>query len=145
LRLGITERKTNWVVYCKDSNGITRILTEIGAHAAVLDIENMLILKNARNQANRAYNCDSGNIKKMVSTSERQMDAIVYIQQTVGLSYLSQPLRDIAKARMENPGASLSDLGKMLASPVGKSGVSHRLRRIEGIAKSISAQREEPL
>ena len=145
LRLGIVERKSNWVVYCKDSGGMMRILTEIGAFSAVLEIENILILKNARNQANRATNCDSGNIKKMVGTSDRQMDAIAAIQRTVGLSRLSQPLRDAAIARMENPGASLLDLGKALAPPIGKSGVSHRLRRIEQIARSISEKREEPL
>ena len=138
LRLGLVERKSNWVVYCKDSDGIMRILAEIGAHAAVLTIQNMLIVKNARNQANRALNCDSGNIQKMVDASKRQMDAIATIQKTIGFGNLSQPLRDVAIARMENPGASLADIGKALKPPVGKSGVSHRLRRLEEIAKSIS-------
>jgi len=142
LRLGIAERKNSWVVYCKDSAGMMRILTEIGAHAAVLAIENMLILKNARNQANRAYNCDSGNIQKMVGASQRQMDAIAAIQRSVGLGRLSKPLRDAALARIEHPGASLDDLGKVLTPPIGKSGMSHRLRRIEEIAKILSEERE---
>lgn len=145
VRVGAIERKANWVVYCKDSKDIMQILARIGAYNAVLEIENMLILKNARNQANRAYNCDTSNIQKMVSTSQRQIDAIDYIQKTVGLSHLSQSLRDTAKARIENPGISLSDLGMMLIPPVGKSGVSHRLRRIEAIAKTISTQQEEQL
>lgn len=144
IRVGIIERKANWVIYCKDSDDIMRILSQIGAYTAICEIENTRILKDARNRANRAFNCDNGNIQKTVSTSQRQIEAIAHIDKTIGLGSLPDTLRAIARVRMDNPGATLSDLGQLLAPPVGKSGVQHRLRRIEAIAQTVRPLQEEP-
>lgn len=140
IRVGLSERKGNHVIYCKDSEGIIRILSQIGAYNAICEIENIRIYKDARNKANRAYNCDNANIKKVVSASERQIEAITTIERAIGLGSLPETLRDIARVRMDNPGATLADIGQMLLPPVGKSGVQHRLRRIEEIAQAMQSQ-----
>ena len=44
---------------------------------------------------------------------------------------------------MEQPDASLKELGSMLSKPLGKSGVNHRLRKISEIADRIREQKEE--
>ena len=82
-------------------------------------------------------NCETANIKKTVSTSIRQIDDINMIIEKKGLSYLPEKLQDIATVRVENPDASLQELGEMLDPPLGKSGVNHRLRKICRIADEL--------
>ena len=45
--------------------------------------------------------------------------------------------RSVAKAHMENPGASLAELGAMMDPPIGKSGMRHRLDKIAEFANSL--------
>ena len=89
------------------------------------------------NYYNRQVNCETANIKKTVSTSIRQIDDINMIIEKKGLSYLPEKLQDIATVRVENPDASLQELGEMLDPPLGKSGVNHRLRKICRIADEL--------
>lgn len=137
---GARARRSIYTVYSKDAESIVRLLSAIGANSAILDLENARILKDARNRANRAANCDSGNITKMIGAAGRQLDAIALIEETIGLDALPDTLREIALERKLHADASLEALGAMLSPPVGKSGVYHRLTRIEALAKSIIAK-----
>lgn len=76
---------------------------------------------------------------KTVTTSFRQIQDINYIIEKVGIKYLPQKLQDIAMVRLDNPDASLQELGEMLDPPLGKSGVNHRLRKICQIADDLRA------
>ena len=100
------------------------------AHIALMKFENVRILKDVRNSVNRRVNCEAANINKTVSAARKQIEDIEYIKNTVGLERLSENLRDIAYARLE-------ELGEKLSSPVGKSGVNHRLRKLSQIAQDI--------
>ena len=44
---------------------------------------------------------------------------------------------EAAAARLENPDATLKELGEMLDPPVGKSGINHRLRRLSEMAEKV--------
>ncbi len=134
---GISSRKGAWVVYVKDADCIIAILSSIGAHGAILEFENVRILRDARNRANRAANCDAANIAKMLDATDRQLGAIARIEETIGLGALPEALREVAIERRRSADASLEELGALLDPPVGKSGVYHRLRRIEAIAKNL--------
>ena len=48
---------------------------------------------------------------------------------------LSDNLKEIALLRLENPDASLTQLGKMLKNPIGKSGVNYRLKQLEQLSR----------
>lgn len=143
LRAGVVNRKGSWAVYVKDGDGVVTILSAIGAHAAIFTLENVRIVRDARNRANRAANCDTANISKMLSASERQLQAIEIIERTIGLDALPQTLREVADIRRAHADASLEELGAMLDTPVGKSGIYHRLQRVEAIARSIEQRGEE--
>ena len=108
-------------------------------------MENVRILRQARNEANRAANCDAANIAKMLGAADRHMQAIALLERTLGLDALPDTLREIAVERKLHPDASLEALGQMLEPPVGKSGVYHRLRRLEALARSIAKKEEESL
>jgi len=90
-----------------------------------------------RNQVNRLVNCETANLNKSIDASFRQLKNIEIIDQHMGLDKLPDNLKDIALLRIENPDTSLKELGEMLNPPVGKSGINHRMRRIETIAKSF--------
>lgn len=136
----ISGRKKSYIVYLKESEQIAAFLSIIGAHRALLEFENVRIMKDMRNKVNRLVNCDTANLKKAVNASLRQIGQIKLIEERIGLEKLPLRLREIARLRLENPDSSLKELGEMLEPPVGKSGVNHRLRKIEEIAEKISFQ-----
>ena len=109
----------------------------MSAHKSLLDLENVRIIKGVRNNINRIVNCETANLNKIVSASIKQQKDIKYIKDTVGLSYLSNPLREVAELRLNYPDLSLKELGETLNPPVGKSGINHRLKKISNIAEKL--------
>ena len=109
----------------------------MGAHQALLKFEDIRVLKDTRNNINRLVNCETANLSKTIDASIRQIEQIQLINKFVGLENLPQKLRDVAEARLNNPDATLKEIGEMLDPPVGKSGVNHRFRKIEEIAEDL--------
>ena len=130
-------RKGSYVVYIKEGEGIIDVLNVMEAHVSLMEMENIRILKGMSNYYNRQVNCETANIKKTVATSVRQIEDINYIIKNKGISYLPTKLQDIALVRIDNPDASLQELGEILDPPLGKSGVNHRLRKICQIADDL--------
>ena len=130
-------RKGNYVVYLKEGEGIVDVLNVMEAHVSLMEMENVRILKGMSNYYNRQVNCETANIKKTVATSVRQIEDIKYIMKTKGINYLPPKLQEIALVRIDNPDASLQELGQRLEPPLGKSGVNHRLRKICQIADDL--------
>lgn len=135
-------RKKYYVLYIKEDSQIVDILNVMEAHRALMELENVRILKEMRNSVNRKVNCETANINKTVSAAVKQIEDITYIRNTVGFSGLTGGLEEIAQLRLENPDATLKELGDMLNPPVGKSGVNHRLRKLGEIAQQIRDERE---
>lgn len=133
----IIERKKYYVVYIKEGSQIVDFLNVIGAHNALMDFENVRIVKELRNSVNRQVNCETANIDKTVSAAARQIEDIRYIQCNMGFGKLTDGLREIALLRLEYPEYPLQELGKLLSKPIGKSGVNHRLRKLSDIAKQM--------
>lgn len=133
----IVERKKHFVVYIKDGESIVDMLNIMEAHVSLMELINIRIIKEMRNTVNRKVNCETANLNKTVSASVKQIEDIRLIQDTIGLLSLKRPLQEIAVIRLENPDASLKELGAMLSPAVGKSGVNHRLRKLSEIADGL--------
>lgn len=133
----IVQRKKNFIVYVKEGSQIVDLLNIMEAHVALMNLENVRILKEMRNSVNRQVNCETANINKTVNAAVKQVEDINYIQETVGLDSLPENLQEIAKVRLRYPQAALKELGTYLEPPVGKSGVNHRLRKLCEIAEDI--------
>ena len=131
----VTERRYSQVVYIKDADGISETLGQLGAAGAMMEFENIRILKGIRNHVNREVNCDTANITKIANAAVKQIEDIRIIQETVGLSALPEGLAELAGVRLENPDLSLKELGERMHPPLGKSGVNHRLRKLSEIAE----------
>lgn len=133
----VIQRKNSFVIYVKEGEQIVDLLNIIGAHNALLELENIRIMKEMRNNVNRIVNCETANLSKTVNAAVRQVESINLIQSEIGLDRLPKNLKEVARLRLEYPDESLKELGAMLNPPVGKSGINHRLRRIEKIADEL--------
>lgn len=126
----LTKRRDADVVYVRRGDNVVSCLALMGAHSALLEMENIRIGRDARNRANRAMNCDQANLKKQLSTGEKQAETIRAYARAYGLNGLPADLQTIARARLMQPEASLEELGQSLSPPIGKSGANHRMRRL---------------
>ena len=133
----IHTRKGNFVVYIHEGQKIVDLLGLIGAHTALMNFENARIVKEVRAGVNRAVNCETANIRKTISASSRQIEDIEYIRDNYGFDKLPESLAEIAKLRLEFPESSLTELGEKLKTPIGKSGVNHRLRRLGELSEQL--------
>lgn len=124
-------RKNGYSLYIKDGEEISKFLALIGANLAVLKFEEIRVLRDIKNNVNRKVNCETANLSKTISASVKQIETIKRIQKEGKFENLSDNLKEIAILRLENPDASLIELGKMLKNPIGKSGVNHRLKQLE--------------
>lgn len=139
----IVQRKKYYVVYVKEGAQIVELLGIMGAGVSLMNLENVRILKDMRNTVNRKVNCETANINKTVNAAVKQVEDILYIQDTAGLHSLPESLEETALLRLEYPQASLKELGALLSTPVGKSGINHRLRKICSIANELRGVKEE--
>lgn len=133
----IVRRKKYYVVYMKEGASIVDFLNIIEAHVALMELENLRILKEMRNSINRRVNCEAANITKTVNAASKQTEDIILIRDTYGFENLPDNLRQMAQVRLEHPDATLKELGEFLTPSVGKSGVNHRLRKLSEIADRI--------
>ncbi len=141
LSIGVTGswivRKNMYVLYLKDSEHIEDTLTYMGAQQCTIALINVKIRKDMRNRANRLRNCDEANINKVVGAAMRQTEDIQQIIASGEFDSLSPELRELAELRLENPELSLKELGELLSSPIGRSGVNRRFQKIAAIAEEL--------
>lgn len=131
------ERKSSYSLYSKDGEEISKFLALIGASKAVINFEEIRVIRDIRNNVNRKVNCETANLNKTVNAAVRQIEDIKFIYNSKAEDKLSDSLKEIANLRMENPDISLVELGKLLKEPIGKSGVNHRLKKIQEIANEL--------
>lgn len=134
----VVMRKSEYVVYLKQSDAIGDLLKIMGATDAMFEIFNVKILKDVRNNITRKINCDTANISKTADAAAMQLHAIHIVKTKLGLESLPKALEQAARLRLENPEANLTELGQMLVPPISKSGVNHRLKKIMELAKELS-------
>ncbi|MCT8140210.1 DNA-binding protein WhiA [Anaerobacillus sp. CMMVII] len=138
LNAKILERKKGFIIYIKEGEKITEFLNIIGAHQALLFFEDVRIMKDMRNSVNRLVNCETANLNKTVGAAMRQVENIRFIQREVGLGILPEKLREIAELRVQHQDVTLKELGEMVTTgKVSKSGVNHRLRKIDEFANKL--------
>lgn len=132
------ERKKGFVTYLKEAEKIADFLGITGAHSALLKFEDVRIIRDMRNSVNRLVNCETANLNKTIDAALRQVENIRFIDSVIGIDQLPERLREIARLRVEYQDVTLKELGEMVsAGNVSKSGVNHRLRKIDEIAEQL--------
>ena len=139
-------RKLNYVIYFKQTESIISFLTIVGAHAAVLKLESIQIYKEIKNNINRQVNFEQANQDRTINSAQESISNIKKIIRTIGLDDLPKGLQEAAILRMDYPEATLSELAQ-ISGKTTKSGINHRLRRLNDIAQAISERggREDDL
>ncbi|AJD92071.1 sporulation regulator WhiA [Jeotgalibacillus malaysiensis] len=132
------ERKKGFITYLKEAEKITEFFSLIGAHQALLRFEDVRIVRDMRNSVNRLVNCETANLNKTIGAALRQVENIRFIERTAGLGILPDKLREIAELRVAYQDVTLKELGEMVSGgAVSKSGINHRLRKIDQIAEKL--------
>ena len=142
LELGFSPREStrngNNMIYFKQADTISDLLTTLGASTAGMEVIAAKIEKSMSNTVNRKLNCDFANADKVVAAAQEQLNAIKKVDKSVGLTELPDGLQQAAFLRIANPEASLADLALLSDPPVTKSCLNHRLKKLMEMAKSLS-------
>lgn len=128
---GISMKSLDKTLYLKDGEVISNFLALMGANSSVLKFEEIRVLREMKNNVNRIVNCETANLNKTINASVKQVETIKKLKKTGKFNSLPEDLKEIANLRMENPDATLEELGKMLKKPIGKSAVNHRFKKLE--------------
>lgn len=131
------ERKKGFVLYLKEGEKIIDFLSLIGAHQALFKFEDVRIMRDMRNSVNRIVNCETANLNKTIGAAMRQIENIKLLDQEIGLEQLPEKLREVAVVRLQHPDLNLKEVGELLPHPVSKSGVNHRLRKLDELANKV--------
>jgi len=137
INAGTTKKGSGYITYMKDGEDIVNFLALIGANNGVLRFEETRLLKDARNNVNRIVNCETANLNKTLEAASNQIENIKYLKQHRKFNTLPENLKEIAEIRLKNPDLSYEEIGKLLKTPLSKSGVSHRLSKISKIAEEL--------
>ncbi len=135
IKCNYIEKNKEFTVYLKDGEEISKILALFGANKSVLKYEEIRVQREMNNKINRIVNCETANMNKTMNASIEQIETIRKLKKSGEFEKMEETLKEIAELRLKNPSASLTELGKMLKTPIGKSGVNYRLKKIMEIGK----------
>lgn len=142
INIKVLIRKDKYAIYMKDGEMISRFLALIGAKKSVLDFEEIRVIKEMKNSVNRLVNCETANLNKVVNVSVLQINDIKYIMKKNKFEQLPKSLQEIALLRLKNEHSTLTEIGKMLEKPIGKSGVNYRFKKIFEFAEKLREEEE---
>lgn len=136
----ILYRNEHPVIYFKEGRAIADYLALVGAHSSLLRFESVRVDKELRNSVNRVVNCDTANARRQADACARQSNLLTELLNSDLSAQIPQELMEAARVRVDNPGTSIRDLGLLMSPPIGKSGMNHRLRKLEEIAKEAGLE-----
>ena len=129
IKCNCIEKNKEYTIYLKDGEEISKILALLGANKSVLKYEEIRVQREMKNKINRIVNCETANMNKTMNAAIEQIDAIRKLKENGKFEKMEKTLKEIAELRIQNPSASLTELGKMLQPPISKSGVNYRLKK----------------
>ncbi len=127
------------VLYLKQSDQISDCLAYLGASVAAMGIMEAKLEKELNNKVNRRCNCDEANTSKVVEAAQEQLAAIRKLQERGLFEKLPDKLMQAARARLDNPESSLTELASLMEPPISKPAMNHRLKKLV-----LLAQEENP-
>ena len=140
-------RDTKYMVYLKEAEKISDFLKLIKAVKSVLYYEDARVLREQKNITNRLNNCEQANTEKIIATCNNQLKDIELIEEELGLDILDDKIRVLAEYRKKYPESSLVELSEIISletqTPITKSGLNHRFRKIKEIADRVRKKKEE--
>ncbi len=130
-----TARGGSHVLYLKQSDMISDLLTYLGAPVSAMGIMEAKLEKELNNKVNRRCNCDDANTSKVVEAAQEQLTAIRILRNIGAYQNLPAKLQQAAAAREEHPESSLTELAAMMQPPISKPAMNHRLQKLVQLAQ----------
>ncbi|HHU52831.1 MAG TPA: DNA-binding protein WhiA [Clostridiaceae bacterium] len=137
LEPGRTVHQGSEVLYLKEGELIADFLRYVGADQYLIKFEEVRVEKDMRNHVNRIVNCDNANAQRLANSVARQIYNINFLIEKKGLASLPDDLREAAELRLKYPDYSLRELGEQATPPLGKSGINHRLSKLDKLADEL--------
>jgi DNA-binding protein WhiA len=128
-------RGGNTVLYFKQSDQISEVLTRLGAPISGMGIIEARLEKELNNKVNRRVNCDGANISKVVDAAQVQLAAIRVLRDREQFDKLPLKLQQAALAREAEPEASLTELAAMMVPPITKPAMNNRMKKLMALAE----------
>ncbi len=138
LKIGMTKRANNIVIYIKNSDAIYNFFVKLNAVETAINIQNNLMIREIRNDTNRQGNCFDANLNKTINASREQVKAIDYIIKNYGIDYLEESLQEVALLRLGNEEITLSEMVELYSQPITRAGLKYKLDKIIKIYKSLN-------
>ncbi len=135
-------RKSNNIIYLKESGYIEEFLTRIGAPLSALELMQTKLVKDVRNNINRQVNFEVANLSKAADAAKIHITAIKKLHKLGIIDTLSEQLQSAARVRLQYPEASLAELSRLSEDGVGKSGLNHRLNKLVSIAEELDKRKD---
>lgn len=139
----VSNRKSGAMLYFRRGDDIESFYGHAGLNRVVFGVIERKITTLARRETQRYLNCVTKNYDRMTVASERQLKIIKRLEEHNLLSSLPEELEHTARARLEYPDLPLSLLAAKLPESITKSGLSHRLKRIEELGRELLGLEEE--
>ncbi|MFS1664568.1 DNA-binding protein WhiA [Streptococcus sp. zg-JUN1979] len=133
----VITRKKGTITYLQKAEDIMDFFLVVGALEAKDAFEEIKVMRETRNDLNRANNAETANIARTVSASMKTINNIIKIMDTVGFDSLPSDLRQVAQIRVAHPDYSIQQIADSMEIAITKSGVNHRLRKINKIADDL--------
>ena len=131
IKYGLLDKGKNTILYIKDSDEISKFLALIGANSAVLKFEETRVMRDMKNNINRLVNCETANLNKTINAAVEQMTVIKKLKKTKKFETLPEDLKELATLREKYPNATLTELGKKMTKPIGKTSVSNKFKKLK--------------
>lgn len=133
----MAKRGGGQVLYLKQSEQISDLLTYLGAPVAAMGIMETRLEKELNNKVNRRCNCDDANTSKVVEAAQEQLAAIRILREAGVVEKLPEKMKQAALARENNPSASLSELAAMMEPAITKPAMNNRMKKLVQLAKEV--------
>lgn len=124
-----------YVLYFKKTEEIQNLLGVMGAAKFVMELIDVIVYKDIRNNVNRRLNFENANLTKTVNAAMQQIEMLEKLRRAEIFSELPEDYRQIAAIRIENPEYSLQEIGAALPSPLSRSAVNYRLKKMCAFAE----------
>lgn len=134
----VAARGKGYVLYIKESEQLEDTLARLGAVRLSLDLMNLKMEKDLRNQVNRVTNCETANLSKTINAALLQIEKITALKETSGFKSLPPQLREAAELRLAHPDASLRELCELSDGKLSRSGLNHRLKKLCELADQLA-------
>ena len=132
IKIGMTKRANNVVIYIKNSDAIYNFFVKLGAVETAINIQNSLMIREIRQG-----NCFDANLNKTINASREQVKAIDYIIKNYGVEYLDESLQEVALLRLANEDITLNEMVMLYSQPITRAGLKYKLDKIIKIYKSL--------